>query len=59
MGMTLDISYAQLFCNAYDVRLHDYVQLCLPYTRHLHLGDAAGLDGEGLQIGMASLIGTR
>ena len=51
VGMTLDISHAQLFCNAYDVRLHDYVQLCLPYTRHLHLGDAAGLDGEGLQIG--------
>ena len=51
LGMTLDISHAQLYCNANNVRLADFVGLCLPYTRHLHLGDAAGIDGEGLQIG--------
>lgn len=51
VGMTLDISHAQLYCNSANVRLADFVRRCLPYTRHLHLGDAAGIDGEGLQIG--------
>lgn len=51
LGLTLDISHAQLYCNAYNVRLTDFVRKCLPYVRHLHLGDAAGIDGEGLQIG--------
>ncbi len=50
LGMTLDISHAQLYCNVYNYRLHDYVNLCLPYTQHLHIADASGLDGEGIQI---------
>lgn len=51
LGMTLDISHAQLYCNASGERLHDFVKHCLPYVRHLHLADASGIDGEGLQIG--------
>ncbi|MCB0191141.1 MAG: N-acetylneuraminate synthase family protein [Anaerolineae bacterium] len=51
IGMTLDLSHAQLFCNAYDKSLHKYVQHCLPYIRHLHIADARGIDSEGLQIG--------
>lgn len=51
LGMTLDISHAQLYCHAAERPLADFVRLCLPYTRHLHLADAAGIDGEGLQIG--------
>lgn len=50
-GMTLDISHAQLYCNAYDRPLTEFVKLCLPYTRHLHLADASGIDGEGVQVG--------
>ncbi len=51
VGMTLDLSHAQLYCNAYGRSLRDYVQLCLPLTRHLHVADADGIDDEGLQIG--------
>lgn len=51
LGMTLDISHAQLACNATGSDLSEYVRLCLPYTRHLHLADADGIDGEGIQIG--------
>jgi N-acetylneuraminate synthase len=51
LGMTLDISHAQLSCNVTGQKLIDFVKLCLPYTRHLHLADAQGIDGEGLQIG--------
>lgn len=51
LHMTLDISHAQLYCNAYDESLREFVRRCLPYTRHLHIADASGIDGEGLQIG--------
>ena len=30
---------------------YEQLGVLLPYIRHLHLSDAAGLDGEGLQIG--------
>jgi sialic acid synthase SpsE/sugar phosphate isomerase/epimerase len=50
-GMTLDVSHAQLYCTAADRSLHDFVRLCLPYSRHLHLADATGIDGEGVQVG--------
>ncbi|MCI0393977.1 MAG: sugar phosphate isomerase/epimerase, partial [Chloroflexi bacterium] len=51
LGMALDISHAQLYCNMAGESLYDYVRCCLPYARHLHLADASGIDGEGLQIG--------
>jgi sugar phosphate isomerase/epimerase len=50
-SMTLDISHAQLYCNVYERSLTEFVRLCLPYTRHLHVADASGMDGEGLQVG--------
>jgi N-acetylneuraminate synthase len=51
VGMTLDISHAQLYCTAYNQSLHEFVQRSLPYTRHIHFADASGIDSEGLQIG--------
>ena len=51
VGMTLDLSHAQLFCTAYDRTLDEFVRLCLPWTKHLHVADASGIDGEGIQIG--------
>jgi N-acetylneuraminate synthase len=51
VGMTLDLSHAQLYCTAYGRSLLEYIDLCLPYTRHVHISDSAGIDGEGLQIG--------
>lgn len=51
LGMTLDLSHAQLYCTYADVKLEDYVRRCLPLVRHLHVADASGIDGEGLQIG--------
>lgn len=51
LGMTLDISHAQLHCAHAGEPLEDYVRRCLPYARHLHLADASGIDHEGLQIG--------
>jgi len=50
-GMALDLSHAQLYCTYADRSLHDYVTRCLPFVKHLHVADAVGIDGEGVQIG--------
>ncbi|MBX3086089.1 MAG: N-acetylneuraminate synthase family protein [Anaerolineae bacterium] len=51
VGMTLDLSHAQLYCTAHNIRLDEYVRRCLPLVRHMHFADASGIDGEGVQIG--------
>ncbi len=51
LGMTLDLSHAQLYCRYTGEDLVEYIQKCLPYVRHVHISDAAGIDGEGVQIG--------
>ncbi|MEM8960865.1 MAG: N-acetylneuraminate synthase family protein [Acidobacteriota bacterium] len=51
VGMTFDLSHAQLYCNWAGTTLEDFVEQVLPYSRHLHIADASGIDGEGLQIG--------
>lgn len=45
-----DSSHHKLYCNWAHVDFYDQLRVLLPYIRHLHLSDAAGLDGEGLQI---------
>ncbi len=37
------------------VDFYEQLRLLLPYIRHLHLSDGAGLDGEGLQIGEGAI----
>lgn len=53
MGLNtcFDTSHSKLYCNWAHVDFYEQVKVLLPYIRHLHLSDGAGLDGEGLQIG--------
>ncbi|MFP3939047.1 MAG: N-acetylneuraminate synthase family protein [Thermoanaerobaculia bacterium] len=51
VGMTLDLSHAALYCALAGRDLEEFVRLCLPHTDHLHVADASGIDGEGIQIG--------
>lgn len=51
LRMTLDVSHAALYCAVAGRDLGEFVRLCLPHAAHLHLADASGIDGEGLQIG--------
>jgi sialic acid synthase SpsE/sugar phosphate isomerase/epimerase len=55
LGMTFDICHAQLYCKFAGIDLVDYAKIVLPYTRHLHISDAHGIDGEGVQIGEGEL----
>ncbi|BBH54096.1 N-acetylneuraminate synthase family protein [Fluviispira sanaruensis] len=49
--MCLDYSHAHLTCNFHGYTMKQYLDLVAPHTAHIHLGDAEGVDGEGLQIG--------
>jgi len=51
LRMCFDISHSRLMSNHFDVDFYDFSEKIAPITGHLHLGDALGVNGEGLQIG--------
>ena len=50
MRVCLDVSHSKLACNHLNTSFSDFLSTILPHTAHLHLADAKGVDGEGLQI---------
>jgi N-acetylneuraminate synthase len=46
----LDIAHTKLACNQRHLSFFDAVEQLAPHTAHLHVVDAAGIDGEGFQI---------
>lgn len=55
LRMCFDISHTQLTCNHFDIDFYNFAEIIAPFTAHLHLGDASGLNGEGLQIGEGNI----
>ena len=55
LNFCYDASHHKLYCNWARVDFYEQLRLMLPYIRHLHLSDGAGLDGEGLQIGEGAI----
>jgi N-acetylneuraminate synthase len=51
MRVCFDVSHSCLSCNHLGIDFYDFAAKIAPITAHLHLGDACGLNGEGLQIG--------
>ena len=49
--MCFDFSHAKLYCNVSGTDFYGYVKKIAPITKHLHICDAYGIDGEGMQIG--------
>jgi len=45
-----DTSHSKLACNHYQWSFSDFVKKVGPHIAHLHIVDASGVDGEGLQI---------
>lgn len=46
----LDTSHSKLACNHHHWSFSEFLKKVGPYTAHLHIADASGVDGEGLQI---------
>jgi len=51
LRMCFDISHTRLTCNHFGIDFYEFAKKIAPFSAHLHLGDAQGLNGEGLQIG--------
>ncbi|ABI59793.1 MULTISPECIES: N-acetylneuraminate synthase family protein [Nitrosomonas] len=47
----LDVSHSMMACNYYQWDFSAFLKKVLPHTIHLHIVDAKGIDGEGVQIG--------
>ena len=42
-------------CNHFNLDFYEFSKKIAPITSHLHLGDASGVNGEGLQIGEGNI----
>ena len=51
LKICLDLSHAKLYTNYSGTDYWEYLRNLAPVTSHLHVADAYGLDGEGVQIG--------
>ena len=51
LRMCVDVSHTKLASNHLGFDFISGIAILGPYTAHYHLGDAKGVDGEGLQIG--------
>ena len=50
-----DVSHSALTCNNFEIDFYKFCYQVAPLTAHLHLGDASGVNGEGLQIGSGEI----
>lgn len=51
LKICLDISHSMMACNYYGWDIYEFVKIVAPYNVHMHIVDAKGEDGEGVQIG--------
>jgi len=49
--LTLDVSHSKLAANFVGMSFSDAIDRLGPHAEHLHLVDAVGVDGEGVQVG--------
>ncbi|MBW7908946.1 MAG: N-acetylneuraminate synthase family protein [Kiritimatiellae bacterium] len=55
LRLCFDISHSKLACTHYKTSFKEFVDQVGPLAAHLHMADARGTDGEGLQIGEGEL----
>ena len=51
LKITYDVCHALLYCNNHGKDIVDYTKKIMPFAKHVHISDAQGINGEGLQIG--------
>lgn len=53
--LCLDVSHTMMACNYYGWSLKDYINKVGPYVAHMHISDAQGDSGEGVQMGQGDV----
>ena len=55
LRMCFDVSHSRLACNHHHNDFYAFAEAIAPYCAHLHLGDAKGVNGEGIQVGTGDI----
>ena len=55
LRMCYDVSHSKLASNYFNWDFYAFSRKIAPYTAHIHMGDARGLNGEGLQVGEGTI----
>jgi N-acetylneuraminate synthase len=55
LRMCYDVSHSKLACNYFNWDFYEFSRKIAPFTAHMHMGDARGLNGEGLQVGEGTI----
>ncbi|MFY0649814.1 MAG: N-acetylneuraminate synthase family protein [Methylophilaceae bacterium] len=50
-NLCFDLSHSVMACNHLNINLENYLSKIYPYISHMHISDAEGVDGEGVEIG--------
>ena len=51
----IDLSHLQMACTHFQLNFQEALVKLLPYAAHLHVADAAGVNGEGVLIGTGDI----
>lgn len=52
---TLDLSHLSMMCSHFGLDFQGVLSSLLPHTAHLHVGDASGANGEGVEMGSGDI----
>lgn len=55
LRLCLDLSHLQMTCFHFGLDFQSALELLLPYSAHLHVADAKGVNGEGVLIGTGDI----
>jgi N-acetylneuraminate synthase len=55
LRICLDVSHSKLACNYFKWDFDNFIKVTAPYTAHIHIVDAKGIDDEGIQIGTGEI----
>jgi N-acetylneuraminate synthase len=55
LKVCFDVSHSMMSCNYYGWDLYEFTKIIGPFNVHMHIVDAKGDDGEGVQIGQGDV----
>jgi len=55
LKICFDVSHSMMACNYYGWDIYEFTNIIAPYNVHMHIADAKGDDGEGVQIGQGDV----
>ena len=55
LNVCLDTSHTKMACNYYNYDFSSSITSLMPFVNHIHIADASGVDGEGVEFGAGDI----